>query len=143
MLVVRDRNDLVYIGLADSVRYRLEIGAAFVDDGARLYKMNGALFERIVDTTDAREDDALRPLGAARGAVERLADEQDERCAFAATEDLVAARRLRDALRDGAEHLIASGVSVRFVQLGELVDLDHEEAQRGVVTPRMCGLGLH
>lgn len=49
-----------YIGLAKDVRYRIEIGFAFVDDGMCVYKLEGAIFRELIgsswtDLSDTRK----------------------------------------------------------------------------------------
>ena len=40
-----------YIGLRASVKYRRELGFVFVDDGKRLFKIDGMAFQKIEDSS--------------------------------------------------------------------------------------------
>jgi hypothetical protein len=44
-----------YIGLCQSVKFRIELGFAFVDDGKHLFKIDGVFFERIARACDTEE----------------------------------------------------------------------------------------
>ena len=44
-----------YIGLCQSVKFRIELGFAFVDDGKRLFKIDGVLFARIARASNIEE----------------------------------------------------------------------------------------
>ncbi|WNG18802.1 hypothetical protein [Cystobacter fuscus] len=57
-----------YIGLNSQVRYRMELGFAFVDDGDKLFKVDGALFQQLAAHAVA----APPPEGPVRDLVGRL-----------------------------------------------------------------------
>lgn len=58
MLKIDDSRKEGYVGLLPAVRYRVELGFAFVDDGDRLFKIQLGLFERAIGAR-AVEPDAL------------------------------------------------------------------------------------
>lgn len=46
-----------YVGLRHDVRYRIELGFAFVDDGDRMFKIRRALFEQAIGARPAEPEE--------------------------------------------------------------------------------------
>jgi hypothetical protein len=56
-----------YLGLHDNVRYRIEIGLAYIDDGATVHRFDDALFGELraaVVATPADTDAGFAPVRA-------------------------------------------------------------------------------
>ena len=75
-----------------------------------------------------RGSDALADLE--RDVRARVAQQDDELLAAVPGRDVVLADRRDDRATDRAEHLVAGRVAVRVVEHLELVDVDHQDADR-------------
>jgi hypothetical protein len=85
-----------YLGLHENVRYRLEIGLAYIDDGAAVHRFDDALFAElraaVVATPTDTGFDPVRALLTRFPSVFRAYDEQP------AAEDSFASAQLAEAL---------------------------------------------
>jgi hypothetical protein len=69
-----------FVGLLPRVRYRLELGFAFVDDGDRLFKIQGSIFERSlgVRLNRAAHEEELRVMVGQHPSVFCLFDSHED-----------------------------------------------------------------
>jgi hypothetical protein len=69
-----------HVGLRPDVRYRVELGFAFVDDGDRLFKMSRALFEQAIGARPATAESRaqVEELVRAHGTVFALFETEAE-----------------------------------------------------------------